>query len=195
VSESNTAMPEVQATMDVAIPPPPPIEPAPPPPAPPVALDFQGRRVRPLLGPSLWIFGMLLWAHVVFGTFVIGKNMPESYALLAVLVVVLTAWALSVRERQDTARFVFRHVAPVLVALAFWAAAMFFALLIAAVLGGGPGIGYLLGLLAIIALFVGRRFAGPPRKPATLPRKVLYGFLWLLGAMTTFVAVVMHADM
>ncbi len=185
MSESNTVTPEVEAV----IPPPPPIEAGPPlQQLAPLPVEFRSPiRVRPLLGPGLWIFGMLLWAQVVFGVFVVGKNMPEPYALTAVLLVVALGWVLSVRQRQDTRKLAFRHFAPLIVALSFWAGAMLFA----AVTGAGEAMGFLLVPLAITALFVGRRFAGPPRQAATLLRKALIGLVWLITALTTFVAAVM----
>jgi len=192
VSESNTVTPELEAP----IPPPPPIEAGPPlPQAAALPVEFAGRRVRPLLGPSLWIFGMLLWAQVVFGTFVVDKDMPEPYALLAVLLVVVLGWVLSVLQRQDTRRLAFRHVAPLIVALSFWAGAMLFALLVAAGTGAGEGVGFLLVPLGIIALILGRRSAGPLRQPATVVRKALIALIWLMAILTTFVAAVMLGDM
>jgi hypothetical protein len=191
VSESNAVTPEIEAV----IPPPPPIEAGPPLPAPAqLPIDFQGRRVRPLLGPGLWIFGMLLWAQVVFGVFVVAKNMPEPYALTAVLLVVALGWVLAVRQRQDARKLAFRHFAPLIVALSFWAGALLFALLFAAVTGAGEAMGFLLVPLAITALFVGRRFAGPPRQAATLPRKALIGLVWIITAFTTFAAALMLSD-
>jgi hypothetical protein len=58
---------------DEALPPPPPLDHlAPPdagPPPQPVVFSINGWKPRPLLGPTLWAYGVGLWAYVVLGQF------------------------------------------------------------------------------------------------------------------------------
>jgi hypothetical protein len=173
----------------------------PPPPPPPITahdpmipLQFRPRRVRPVLGPALWIAGMALWTQIIVGTFVIVKDMPEPIAVLFILATVVAGWVLSVRLRQDTSRFRFRHFAPILVAPLVWAVALFLVMMTASVVGGGAGVTVLLWLVAIGALLLGRRFSGPPRQEPTLLHKVLSTVAVFSGTILAMGVLVMLAS-
>jgi hypothetical protein len=194
-------MSESNMTPEPVVPPPPPIEPAipPPPPIEPVPLppsievpipDFTARKSRPLLGPSLWMFGALLWAQIVIGFFVVEKDLPEPFGFLGVAVVMGAVWMLSVKHRQRPTSLRFRHLAPVLLALLYWAGAVVFGLMVAAVANARVGVSILLWMLSVAAFFVGRRLTGPSSIPPTLARRAVTVLAWLGAIIFTLGALV-----
>lgn len=193
MNDPNTAPPVLEAP----IPPPPPIEgplPPPPPIVPVAPVEFRVPRPRPLLGPSLWIFGALLWAQIVVGYFVVVKDLPEAAGVLALFVATAAAWWLSVQQRQRPASFAFRHLAPALLALLYWAGAILFGMLAAAMSGGGAGVTVLLWLIAATALIIGWRMSGPPLGQRTLARRALSFLIWAVVVFFTVPALVQILD-
>jgi hypothetical protein len=140
-------------------------------------------RRRPLLGPSLWIFGVLLWAYVVLGELVVTLDFPELLAVLIVLSALAGAWWLSA-GRADSGM---RRIAPLLIAIGLWAGVI--ALSARAESGRSKTVALVtiaLTLFALLSFALGRYLTRVPR-PATKLRRAGRVALWLISALVTLV--------
>jgi hypothetical protein len=158
---------------------------------------------RPVLGLSLWVFGVAMWSFVVMGELVTsygpGKRdflVSEGVAELFVFAVTLGAWGLALRASlrstpaRTTARAVLRGAGVALLAFLFWG----FVTLFAAATGASSRdnldgkITVILALLAGLAAFVGRRLAGLHRRDRTPRERAISRALWVGAALVTIVA-------
>jgi hypothetical protein len=141
------------------------------------------RRGRPLLGPSLWIFGVLLWAYVVLGELVVTLDFPEPLAVLLVLSALASAWWFSVGRRDSGTR----RIAPGLIAIGLWAGVL--ALAARAESGRSKTVALVTIVLTLFALlsFALGRYLTRVRPPATKLRRAGRVALWLISALVTLV--------
>ena len=157
----------------------------------------------PVLGLSLWVFGVAMWAFVVMGELTTsygpGKHdflVSEGMAGLFVFGVTLGAWGVALRRSmatapaKSTARAVTRGAGAALLAFLLWC----FATLFAAALGSSSAenldgkITVLLAVVAGLAAFAGRRLAGLHRLDKTPRDRALSRALWVGAALVTIVA-------
>jgi hypothetical protein len=187
---------------------------APPPPVPPSAPYRSGvlavlpepaapPKERPVLGLSLWVFGIAMWAFVVMGELATsygpGKRdflVSESVAELFVFAVTVGAWGVALRKSlvstpaRSTGRAVLRGAGVALLALLLWG----FVTLFAAATGASSRenldgkITVILALLAGLAAFVGRRLAGLGRHDKTPRERAVSRALWVGAALVSIVA-------
>jgi len=75
---------------------PPPV--APPLPDVPFETLVRADRGHPVLGPSLWTFGALLWAYLVMGECVLSFGLPEAVGAVMVLLAYGLAWFAAVPD-------------------------------------------------------------------------------------------------
>lgn len=177
-----------------------------PPPAAPVLVSspavFHAARPRPVLGPSLSVFGVMLWSYVVFGQFTTswlpgGAPLGEGTAVFFVFVASVVAWVLavrrslvvSVRGQQGIAG---RAIRIGVLAWAWWLVTVVLASLFGQASGknlDGPITG-LLVLLSAFAVVQGRRLTLPERPPLTQRERVIARLLWAGAAAMTLAACV-----
>jgi hypothetical protein len=158
---------------------------------------------RPVLGLSLWVFGVAMWSFVVMGELVTsygpGKRdflVSEGGAELFVFAVTLGAWGVALRASlrstpaRSTARAVLRGAGVALLAFLFWG----FVTLFAAATGASSRenldgkITVILALTAGLAAFAGRRLAALHRHDKTPRERAISRALWVGAALVTIVA-------
>jgi hypothetical protein len=137
-------------------------------------------------GPTLRIFGALLWAYVVLGEWVVGMSFPEPLALLLVITVFGLTWARAVSH--DPSPLHLGKVEPGLYALALWAAV----LLVGVAVPGNDSparvetVSAALWCVAAFSTFVGG--LGRPRRPGartlrTRAVRIAVGIVVALGTV------------
>lgn len=177
----------------------PPIEP--PADAPP-QLDATplGPRPRPLLGPALSVFGMLLWAFVVAGQFttswMFGTPLGQGTAVSAVLVTTFAMWIASLRRsrivappRRSTHLF-WRAVGVSVIAFL-----MFVVCLLGATFAGAVAsrnhdlaIAVTLVIISTSAAIAGARLTSPTAPERTHGQRFALVAAWIAGALLTLMA-------
>ncbi len=153
---------------------------------------FAGDVRRPLLGPSLWIFGALLWAYVVAGEFVVVADFPELIAILGVLLVYATSWFMAVQGKRSEELDGPWALAPGVLALALWG---FTLVCVTAAFGSSSrsdieAVTIGLWLLGAGVYFLGRRLTGPSKAPRSLSARVRTAGAWLVSGLATIAALV-----
>lgn len=158
------------------------------------------RTPRPILGPGLWIGGVLLWAYVVAGEFIVGMELPEGVGALALLVSVGLASVFAIRQAAlavpaDPSDRLFRIGGPIGIAVA-----LFFAVLVlftaigqASDDGLGAEITLVLWCGSLVAFVAGRRLTNPDRSRTRQSGRTVGFFLWIAAGFLTLVALVRAA--
>ena len=165
--------------------PPPPFVPVPN--APHLFTDqFRGRRGRPVLGASLWIFGAVLWAYVVMGEWVLRFDLPEAWGALTVLATFGVAWFSSVEHLKAPADR-WRKLTPAALGLVLFVilvllVTLFFGTARRSVVGG---ITLLLWFFSAAFYLLGRRVTARPRTLQPRRRVAITIALWLLSGLGT----------
>lgn len=194
---------ELAEPPDAGPPPPPPLSPPPPlpPPPPPVLFRADAWKPRPLLGPTLWAYGVGLWAFVVLGQFTTKYapwsstvplgGVPAALGLFAISLAAVahalrTSFALPNESWSRGKRIAFVSIAaPVL-----W----LFTGLLSAMVGSRTRSFDVFMTLALLALAITttvlgrastRALSPPPQGPAL----VLLFALWATGAVFSLMAV------
>ena len=163
----------------------------------PLALS-SSRRARPVIGPALTTYALLLWSYVVFGQFTttLSASTPlgEGKAFFGVFAVTSATWLIVVRRSQRTAPTTGPRLVPRAVAVAALAALLFFVTVFVATMVGSFSthldvfIPFVLVLLCLGAVIYGRRLLVPEPTPRTQnERSVLVG-LWMTVVLVTFIA-------
>lgn len=216
-------------TDETAAPPPEPVETVPAAPAETVAAtapqsapyrtDAMAARVVPapapkewpVLGLSLWVFGVAMWSFVAMGELTTsygpGKHdflVSEGVAELFVFVVTVGAWGVALRKSlrsapaKTSARAVLRGVGAALLSFVLWG----FVTLFATAFGASSRdnldgkITVLLALVAGAAALAGRRLAGLHRHDETQRERAVSRALWVGASLLTIVvlALVLAGD-
>jgi hypothetical protein len=159
---------------------------------------FRGPRARPIAGPALALFAVLLWSFVVAGqlttSWMSGGPLPQSFAIALVVIATFAAWIGAVRRSRHVApprsavRLVGRAIAIGLLAFGLWCFAIFVAIL----LGGTSRdrdflIALFLVVLATVAAILGPRWAGPTPE-STHRARFARTTAWVFGTILTLVA-------
>jgi hypothetical protein len=163
-------------------------------PAPYAGSPFQAPRVpRPVIGPALSVFGMLLWTFVVAGQFTTswmsGAPLSEGAAIAIVFFGTITAWFLAVRRSQVVPVSGRRELFGRSLAIGVIAFLLFVGCVVIAVVAGGVSssnhdlaIALFLLLLSGVAAFFGPRITSPIRPARTSSQQLASVALWI-GAM------------
>lgn len=155
--------------------------------------DFRGRKRGSVLDATLWSFGALLWAYVVAGELVVGVRVPESMAVLGVLIAFGSAWYWAVTPAWRGGASWPRLVAPVFLAIG----AFFVTIVFACSVSGHStsevqAISMALWFVAVFAFAVGRervrRRAAPA--PVSSEQRALRFALWLVSGLVTLSALI-----
>ena len=146
------------------------------------------RKRRPLLGPSIWIFGATLWAYAVMGEWVINFDLSERLAFLSVIAVFAISWYSStgyvpggkLREK----------ILPCVFGLGLWSLAL---LLAAAVFKSSrradeEGVTVGLWVLAAAAYFIGRYLSTKRELPVSKLVRARTIFVWIVAMLATAIA-------
>ena len=160
---------------------------------------YGGRVMRPLLGPSLGTFGVLLWAYVVAGqlttSWITGRPLGNGVAIAAVVVATFGAWVLGMRRSLAVAPASPSGVVGRGIGVGAVCLAMFFLTLVFAVFVGttvSPGhdfrIAFGLVVVAFVAVVFGRRLVTPEAQERTHVERVVTVALWATCLLLTFVA-------
>lgn len=155
--------------------------------------DFRGHKRGSVVDATLWSFGALLWAYVVAGELVVGVNLPEPMALLAVLVAFGGAWYCAVAPGFRGGASFPRLVAPVFLAVG----AFFSTILFACSVSGHStsevqAISVALWFVAVFAFAVGRertRRRAAPSRVSSDQRAARFA-LWLISGVATLGALI-----
>jgi hypothetical protein len=156
------------------------------------------RGPRPLLGPSLWVAGVLLWAYVVMGILTTtrlpftAKRMPlaEGTAFLLVLVAYASAGVLAVQRSLVVAQGDSRRRAAGIAAasLGLWLSSVFAAIFVAMFGFPEPLVTFLLVLWSGVAVWFGRRLTNRGAPPPVEQNRVVTIGLWIGAAVMSLVA-------
>jgi hypothetical protein len=156
------------------------------------------RKPRPVLGPSLVVAGVLLWAFVVLGTYTTswlsGGGAPLSPGLAGTLAVVLTLSACSFAERRSRSAPIAgvqgptgRFVVVAFVGVCLWLAAVVMATIIGRL--SGPNLDALIAavllITAALAVLAGDRMVARTRLPRSAGLRALVLIGWLGVGMIT----------
>jgi hypothetical protein len=161
------------------------------------------RRPRPLLGPSLWVAGVLLWAYVVMGILTTtrlpftSKRMPlsEGTAFVLVIAAYAAAGVLAVQRSLaisdgDSGR---RAGGIAAGAIGFWMLFVFGALVLAVLGFPEPLVTFLLILWSGFAVWFGRRLTNRAALPSPGQNRVVTIGLWVGAAVVSLVALLARA--
>lgn len=155
--------------------------------------DFRGRKRGSVLDATLWSFGALLWAYLVAGELVVGVQLPESMAVLGVLIAFGGAWYSAVAPARRGGAGWPRLVAPVFLALGAFFATLLFA---CSVSGHSTtevqAISVALWFVAVLAFAVGRervRRRAAPSAVSSEQRAARFA-LWLISGILTLGALI-----
>lgn len=165
---------------------------APPPPFPPFETLPQLRPGHPVLGPSLWTFGALLWAYLVIGECVLSFGLPEAVGFVLVLLAYGIAWLASMPDTAAPANR-WQKLAPGVTGLALFITTLFFA---ATLFGTSrrshiAGITLLLWFFSATMLLLGRRWTLRAHSRRRLRWPVAGTVvLWVISGLVTLVALV-----
>jgi hypothetical protein len=162
-------------------------------------------RAIPVLGPALWLFGVLLWAFVAMGALVTlssptgrGPLLEEGLGVMFVVAAMLTALIAAVRRSlefaptRSSAATVARASVVVLLALPAW----LILTMIAAAIGRASSTNLdkpiTLSLLGVagVAAFAGRWLLRGSSGARTQQQRVIAGALWTVIVLVTVLAVV-----
>lgn len=160
---------------------------------------YGGRVMRPLLGPSLGTFGVLLWAYVVAGqlttSWITGRPLGNGVAVAAVVVATFAAWVLGLRRSLAVAPaspsgVVGRGIGVGALCLAMFLVTLVFAVFVGTTVSPGHDFGIAFGLVfvAFVAVVVGRRLVTPEIQERTHGERVATVAVWATCLLLTFVA-------
>jgi hypothetical protein len=162
--------------------------------------EAPAKATRPLFGPAVSVFAVLLWAFVVVGQYTtswtFGVPLGEGVAIGMVLLATFAAWLANVRwsgivtPPASTGRFVLRALGIGALAVALFG----LTILVATILGGVLRrsaelvVPFALVFLATVAAIAGPRLTSPMRPIRTHRGRFLLVTLWLGGTILTLIA-------
>jgi hypothetical protein len=186
---------EVQAPAPSAplhYPPPPPI---PEEPLQAVAASFRAPARHPLLGPAVWVFGVLTWAYVVVGELVVQLGLPEVLGALLVLSSTGYAWVVA-SGLGDGAPFVMKRLVSLALAIALFVTLLFFTV----TAFGSQRRAYIaavtvfLWFVSVVAFLVGRSWTPRERYARSTGDRLRSAAIWTLSVIATLIAMISTMD-
>lgn len=160
------------------------------------APNFRARATWPCLGPALWMAGVLLWSYIAFGRLVLNQGFPEVAAFPIVLFCFVLSAYVSLElsfacepPRTPSARRT-RQWQATLLAFGLFLGALSVAVMIGLTSQDDldAPLSVFLSILAIVAVFVGRRATQAPWLAADPARRALGILLWLASVALTLIA-------
>jgi hypothetical protein len=168
-------------------------------------IEVSALRVWPILGSSLWVFGVALWAFVVAGelttSYAPGSRsllLGEGFGALFVAATTLGSWGFALRRTlavsptQGTARTVGRAMAVAALSFVMWVTVT-----VCAIIAGNAStknldgkITVLLIALATAAAIWGRRLAGIALREQTPRERLAWRAFWIGTAVVTLLTLI-----
>ncbi len=155
-------------------------------------------RRRPVIGPALSVFGVLLWAFVVAGQFTtslsLGRPLDQKVAIGFVAVATLAAWIVHVRwsavamPARSAGAMVPRAFGIGALAVAFFLVALVGSTVVNSALRSDLLIAVGLVALSTVAAAAGPRLTLRVRPERTHRERVTLAVFWIAGAVVTLVA-------
>ncbi len=156
------------------------------------------RKPRPLVGPALSVFAVMLWSFVVAGQFAsswsLGIQVRSSEALLLVASLTFVAWIANMRRSRiavpprATTHLVWRSIGAGLVAFLLF----FFCLVAATAINSAMNADFLVAavlvLLSLLAAIGGAHLTSPVALERTPRQRTILIALWIAGTLLTLVA-------
>jgi hypothetical protein len=156
------------------------------------------RKPRPLLGPTLSVFAVLLWTFVVAGQFAsswtLGIQLRNGEATIVVVLATLVAWFVSMRRSRSvvpprsTFHLVWRAIGVGLVAFIFFVSCIVAATAINSAMNVDFLIAAVLVLISLLAAIAGAHLTSPTKPERTPRQRILLVMLWIAGTLITLVA-------
>ncbi len=176
--------------------------PAPPPAAEPMTPEIYfgptPRKPRPLIGPALSVFAVMLWSFVVAGQFAsswsLGIQVRSSEALFVVVSLTFVAWIANMRRsRIALPPRVWTHLVWRSIGAGIVAFILFFCCLVAATATNSAMnadflVAAVLVLLSLVAAIGGAHLTSPVAPERTPRQRTVLIALWIAGTLLTLVA-------
>jgi hypothetical protein len=158
------------------------------------------KRPRPLIGPAISVFAVMLWTFVIAGQFTtswnLGAPLSQEVAVALILVTTFAAWLGSVRlsrlvvPPRQTTNLVWRAIGIGVLAFVF-----FITCFTAAAFAGAATrenhdflIPFVLVVLSLGAALAGRKMTAPSPPQRTARERFLVVAMWIAGTLLTLVA-------
>ena len=157
------------------------------------------RAPRPVIGPTLSSFGVMLWTFVVAGQFTTswsaGRPLDQGIAVGAVVVATFVAWVLGLRRSRmsvpRTTGWLFGRA----VAIAVSTLVLFVLAIVATTAMASSSsrnhdflVGFVLVSVSLVSVIVGARLTSPEPAERTHAQKFVQVALWVAFALLSFVA-------
>jgi len=177
--------------------------PAPPPALEPVATPelYFGpppRKPRPLIGPALSVFAVMLWTFVVAGQFAsswtLGVRVRNGEATILLLFLTLVAWIASMRRShiavppRTMMHLIWRAIGAGIVAFVLFVSCLVAATAIGSAVELDFFVAVVLVLISLLAAIAGAHLTSPAPPERTQRQRVMLVLLWIAGTLLTLVA-------
>lgn len=158
------------------------------------------KRPRPVIGPTLSVFAVLLWSFVVAGQFTtswsLGAGLSQSIAFGAIMLATFTAWVVNLRRghlvmpAQSAGGLMGRGIGIALLAALLFTVCLAFATVAGQVASHDHDlfIAFVLVLVSTLAAFMGARLTSPAPIERSHRGRFILVAMWVAGALLTFVA-------
>jgi hypothetical protein len=174
----------------------------PPDPTPDFAAELRAPRARPVVGPTLSVFAVILWSYLVAGQFTTswmsGGPMPQGLAATFVLLTTGAALVSSMRASAAASppatrgALIGRGIGALVLAFVLFGTTVFAATVLVAMTPSNHDLLVAAGFVAtsVAAAVLGGRWTWPDRPERTPRERMSRLALWGAGALCTFVAFV-----
>ena len=176
--------------------------PAPPPAAEPMTPEIYfgpaPRKPRPLIGPALSVFAVMLWSFVVAGQFAsswsLGVQVRGIDAASIVISLTFVAWIVNMRRSRIavpprvTTHLVWRCIGAAIVAVILFFFCLVAAIAINSAMNADFLVAAVLVLLSLLAAIAGAHLTSPVAPERTPRQRTILIALWIAGTLLTLVA-------
>ncbi len=177
--------------------------PAPPPVPEPMTPELYSfgpppRKPRPLIGPALSVFAVMLWSFVVAGQFAsswsIGINVRNVEATVLVLSLTFVAWIANMRRSRIAVppraitHLVWRSIGAGIVAFILFFFSLVAATAVNSAMNADLLVAAVLVLLSLLAAIAGAHLTSPVAPQRTPRQRTVLITLWIAGTLLTLIA-------
>jgi hypothetical protein len=161
---------------------------------------FARRSPRPILGPAVSVFAVLLWSFVVFGQFTTSwmssGPLSERLAVCLVLIVTFASWVAGIRRSRDAMPPRTKvHLAMRAIGIGSLSLLMFvLTVFVATVIGSASSrnhdffVAFVLVTFSLVAAIAGPPWTSPLPPTRTHRQRFALTALWIAGVVVTLVA-------
>ena len=172
--------------------------PSPEPPAPELYFGPPPRKPRPLMGPALSIFAVLLWSFVIAGQFAsswsLGIQVRSDPAFAIVVLTTLVAWIANMRRSavavppRSKLHLFWRSVGAGVVAFVFFLLCLVAAAAVNSAMNADFVVAAVLVLVSLLAAIAGPHLTSTTAPQRTPRQRTALVVLWIAGTLLTLVA-------